>query len=86
MNNPYFDDAQENFDLWTRYKMPFFQDRFNWVVQLNVRNALTARHEGTRFNHANRLRQDPVQAELFGKECILGDDAIRQFFSRIESQ
>lgn len=48
--------------------------------------ALTALCEGTRFNHVNRLRQDPVLAELFGMERIVGDDTIRRFFSRVDLQ
>ena len=27
--NPYFDQGQENFDVWARYKMPFFEDKFD---------------------------------------------------------
>ncbi len=42
--------------------------------------ALTALCEGTRFNHVNRLRHDPVLAELFGMERIVSDDTIRRFF------
>lgn len=43
--NPYFDDKQTNFDFWVRYNVPLFEDTFDWVVQLNVRNAFTSSNE-----------------------------------------
>ena len=36
--------------------------------------------DGSRFNHINRLREDPTLCELFGLKKIVGDDAVRRLF------
>lgn len=45
VTDPYFDDKQTNFDFWVRYNVPLFEDVFDWVVQVNVRNAFTSSNE-----------------------------------------
>ena len=37
--NPFFGPAQTNGDLWVSYRRPIWNERINWKVQLNVRNA-----------------------------------------------
>ena len=39
--------------------------------------------DGSRFNHINRLREDPTLCELFGLKKIVGDDAVRRLFRQI---
>ena len=45
---------------------------------------LAALAEGRRFAHVERLRQDPVLAELFGMRSITGADTIRRLLASIE--
>jgi len=46
--------------------------------------ALTALCDGTRFNHVQRLRQEPTVCEIYGLEAVVGDDAIRRLFYRVD--
>jgi hypothetical protein len=41
VKNPYYDDAETNYDFWVSYDMPFFRDIGRWKIQLNVRNAFS---------------------------------------------
>ncbi|MDQ8181623.1 hypothetical protein QEH57_13210 [Pelagicoccus sp. SDUM812005] len=38
INNPYFDEAQTNVDMWASYRIPMKNDTIRWKVQLNVQN------------------------------------------------
>jgi hypothetical protein len=40
---------------------------------------LSCLSDGSRFNHINRLREDPTLCELFGLKKIVGDDAVSPF-------
>ncbi len=42
INNPYFDDAQTNFDLWASYNVPISSNAFDWKIQLNVQNVFAS--------------------------------------------
>jgi hypothetical protein len=46
--------------------------------------ALTALCDGTRFNHVQRLREDPTVCEICGLKAVVGDDAIRRLFYRVD--
>lgn len=46
--------------------------------------ALTALCDGTRFHHVQRLREDPTVCEICGLEAVVGDDAIRRLFYRVD--
>lgn len=42
INNPYFDEAQTNVDLWASYRVPISNDSIRWKIQLNVQNVFAS--------------------------------------------
>ena len=42
VSSPYYGETETNFDLWFNYRMrmPFFQDKVDWVTRLTIRNIL----------------------------------------------
>ena len=42
--------------------------------------------DGSRFNHINRLREDPTLCELFGLKKIVSDDTVRRLFGQISPE
>ena len=47
--------------------------------------ALTeGRRDGRRFSPIERLRQDPMIPEIFGREAVVGDDTVRRFFKSVD--
>jgi len=41
INSPIFGDTNLNVDLWVGYETPIFNDRIDWSIQLNVRDAFS---------------------------------------------
>lgn len=39
VSNPFFGPAQTNGDLWISHSRPILNERFDWKIQLNYRNA-----------------------------------------------
>lgn len=48
--------------------------------------ALTTICDGTRFEHVNRLRYDPMIPKLFNLKRVVGDDAIRRLLRSIDAE
>jgi len=47
--------------------------------------ALATWCDGSRFAHINRLREDPVLAELFGVQRVVSDDTVRRLFRSLDT-
>jgi hypothetical protein len=54
------------------------------VADILVSFMLTVLAEGRRFAHVERLREDPLLAEIFGIKSIVGADTIRRLLASID--